>query len=189
MSDDRPLGDRRKALEDSFFAKENERALERMRKDRQAKADRDELSAVTGLKDEALLDGLLELGFRAETLAALSLYPLVAVAWADRRIAASERRAILAAAREQGLSQDDSAFALLERWLETRPSESLLGAWKDLVNGLKSSLSGDALEALRGDVMGRAEEVAKAAGGVLGLGPKISDDEQAVLDELAEAFR
>jgi hypothetical protein len=43
-------------------------------------------------------------------------------------------------------------------------------------------------EALRPDVLGRAREVAEAAGGFLGLGSKVSDDERRVLGELERAL-
>jgi hypothetical protein len=36
--------------------------------------------------------------------------------------------------------------------------------------------------------MGRAASVAQSAGGILGLGSKVSAKEQAVLDELESAF-
>jgi hypothetical protein len=42
--------------------------------------------------------------------------------------------------------------------------------------------------ALRDELLGRARQVAEATGGFLGLGNKISPEEQVVLDELAKVF-
>ena len=53
---------------------------------------------------------------------------------------------------------------------------------------LAPSLSESARNALKNDLLGRAQAVAQAAGGLLGLGNKISTSERAVLDELGEAF-
>ena len=61
-------------------------------------------------------------------------------------------------------------------------------AWREYVGALAESLDRAALDALKNDVMGRARGVAEAAGGFLGLGNKVSSEEQAVLDELAKAF-
>ena len=89
---DEPLGDRRKALEESFFAKENEKAIARMREAKQAAATVEGLRAASGILDDDVLDELVRLGFNADTIAALSLYPMIAVAWADRKVETAERR-------------------------------------------------------------------------------------------------
>ena len=64
----------------------------------------------------------------------------------------------------------------------------LLAAWKSYVAALSEALSQEALTDLKNDLLGRAKLVAEAAGGMLGLGNKISKSEQAMLDELAQAF-
>jgi len=182
------LGDRRQALEEKFFAKENVKALEKLRAAEAAKATIQELAASSGIKNEAVLEQLAGLGFTAETLVALSLYPLVAVAWADRKIDPGERRTVLDAAREAGMTHNDACHELLESWLEKRPGIELQGAWADMVGALKGSLDDSAIASLRDELLDRAREVAKAAGGVLGFGSKISPEEQDVLDALESAF-
>ena len=47
---------------------------------------------------------------------------------------------------------------------------------------------GYALHALRDEVLGRARAVAQATGGFLGMGSKISVEEEVVLGQLAKAF-
>jgi hypothetical protein len=61
-------------------------------------------------------------------------------------------------------------------------------AWKDYVRALHGSVSDDSLVALRTEVLARAKAVARAAGGILGVGSTLGT-EQDVLDELEMAFR
>ncbi len=121
-------------------------------------------------------------------MAALSLVPLVEVAWADGTLDAKEQSALLAAAEQAGLSKDSASYRLLEEWFRERPSPKLLAAWKAYVAGLSRTLDVHAKHALKQDLLGRARVVAEAAGGFLGLGKRISSAEQAVLTELEQAF-
>lgn len=182
------LDDRRKALEEQFFAKENAKLLEKMKKKEEEAESRDDLRAASGITDENVLDHLMELNIRSETLAALSLIPLVQVAWADGKVQKQERTAILKAATEKGIAQGTPGYGLLETWLNHQPQAAFINVWKDYIQALSKNLTDDARNALKTDVLGRAREVAEAAGGFLGLGNKVSSDEQNVLDELGRAF-
>lgn len=179
------LGDRRKALEESFFAKESEKLREALQEKEQAQAKRQALSAASGITDDAVLEELIALDIRSDTLAALSLVPLVEVAWADGTIEDDERSAILSAAKEAGLSGESAA--LLDGWLVTRPSHEVVSAWKDYVAALASTMDAAAKDKLKQDLLGRARTVAESAGGFLGIG-KISIEEEAKLEALARAF-
>ena len=185
---DELFGDRRKALEEGFFAKQNERVKQLLRAKQEGQARREALVAASGIRDEGVLDKLVSLGLGAETLAALSLVPLVEVAWADGTIDAKERAAILAGIEKQGIAPASPAHELLEGWLSKRPDRQLLVVWKDYVKALAPSLDADALRVLRADLIGRALAVAEAAGGILGLGSKISKAEESVLRDLEQAF-
>ena len=55
------LGERKKALENEFFAKENQRLLERLRKEREKLAVKEALAQASNIQDEVLLDRLVEL--------------------------------------------------------------------------------------------------------------------------------
>jgi hypothetical protein len=187
MSED-ILGDRRRALEEEFFAKHNQQLLQQFRETMAAKAKQEALAAASGITDAAVLEQLAAVDLSSETLAALSLVPLVEVAWADGRLDAKEQSALLAAAEQAGLSKDSASYRLLEEWFRERPSPKLLAAWKGYVASLLGTLDAQAKQALKQDLLGRARVVAEAAGGFLGLGRRLSSAEQAVLTELEQAF-
>ena len=182
------LGDRKKALEDSFFAKETEKLRRELLEKEAEKATKESLSEVSGISDDIVLEHLIALDIRSDTLAALSLVPLVEVAWADGSVDDNERDAILAASEATGLSRGSASGQLLDSWLTERPGREVLAAWKEYVGALSSTLSVDAKHALKGELIGRARSVAEASGGFLGLGSKVDKTEQAVLDDLEQAF-
>lgn len=182
------LDTRRKALEDQFFAQQDQKLLEQLREREAVQAALDALRSASGISDEAVLNELVGLGIRSDTLAALSLIPLVAVAWADGVMETKERKAILSAAAEVGVEAGDVSHQLLGRWLDSRPGRALVDAWRDYIHGLLEHLDPVAHAALKHELLGRARQVAEAAGGFLGVGNKVSREEEDVLAELERAF-
>lgn len=182
------LGERKKALENEFFAKENARLLEKLRAEKARSAARDALADASNIQDPALLDHLVEIGIGPETWVALSLVPLVEVAWADGTLDAKERKAILGAAADTGVRPGKASYDLLESWLESRPAPAMLEAWGEYVVSVASRLDASGKETLKAEIVGRARRVAEAAGGLLGFGKKVSPEEQAVLDRLEHPF-
>ena len=179
------LGDRGKALEEMFFAQESEKLRKALRDTERVKNKKEALSAASGITDDTVLEQLVTLDIRGDTLAALSLVPLVEVAWADGTMDDSERSAILSAAEDSGIS--DESAALLDGWLVTRPGSEVLSAWKDYVSALTSSMDTAARHKLEKELLGRARTVAESAGGFLGIGA-ISSEEENKLEELAGAL-
>ena len=179
------LGDRRKAMEDAFFARENEALRQRGRETNDAKRKKERLSAASGITHDAVLEKLAALEIRSETLGALSLIPLVAVAWADGTIDDKERGAILSRAAEIGVAKGGVGHELFARWLEERPPQAMVDAWKDYVRAFAMTMDNADRRALRAEVLHRAQGIAEAAGGFLGIGGKVSAPEQKVLQELA----
>lgn len=177
------LEDRRKALEEAFFKKENEALLEKMRKQREGQSARAALSAQTGVTDETVLDALLAQGVDSATVTALQLVPIVAVAWASGRVEREERKAVLEAAADNGVVPGEPAFELLEGWLDTRPADRLLESWIAYTTQLWDVLGDEDHKRIAHDVIERAEKVARAAGGILGIG-SISRREHEVIDRL-----
>ena len=182
------LGERKRALEEEFFKRRETAALEQLRAELGKRAARAALAEVSGVTDEALLDRLLDLGISAGTAAPLSLVPLVEVAWADGKVDPAEKAAILSAAKDAGLAETSAGYSLLESWLDERPALQLRDLWIDYTRRVCGALRAVDRDALKAQLLGRARQVAKAAGGFLGLGSKVSKTEEAVLQELARAF-
>jgi hypothetical protein len=176
-----------RALEDSFFARENERILQELRAATVREEKKKEFREYLNIKNEELLDALVNLAVEPETLVAFTLVPLVEVAWADGEIQSNERDAIIKAAIERGVAEDSPTAQLLRNWLVTRPDPQLLETWKDYIEDLKGSLSGETWAEMKKTVMGRARGIAEAAGGFLGIA-SISSAEKKMLEELEWAF-
>ncbi len=182
------LGNRRRALEESFFARQNNQLLEQLRSQSAAEELKKQLSEVSGIEDSETLQQMADADIQPETFAAVSLIPVVAVAWADGTIDEKERAAILSAAADQGLADSGPAQQLLQDWLTTQPGDDLLAAWKEYIKSFCETVSTEARTNLQSQIMGRAESIASATGGILGLGNKVSASEQTILDELAATF-
>jgi DnaJ-domain-containing protein 1 len=100
------LSERRKALEEAFFANQNKTLLQRLRETDAARQKKAALAAASGISDDNVLEKLVALNIGSDTLTALSLVPIVKMAWADGAIDDKERKAALSAAAEIGLSND-----------------------------------------------------------------------------------
>ncbi|HEY8611447.1 MAG TPA: hypothetical protein VIL69_09185 [Roseomonas sp.] len=178
------LDERRRALEEAFFARHNDELIRRLHASDPDRSEKEKLADASGLRDEKLLDRLVALGFGSATVAALSLVPLVVVAWADGVVGEKERAAILSAAGEAGLDGTGPGRDLLSRWLAEAPPPALIVAWTDYVH----ALAPEARATLHHRVMNRARQVAEAAGGLLGLLRGISPVEERALARLDAAF-
>ena len=179
------LRDRGRSLEDEFFRREDQRLTERLKELRAAEASREALSKASGITKPEVLDKLMELGIRAETVAALIVVPLVEVAWADGTLDAKERRAVI---ERSGIQPGSSGAALLDAWLDRRPDPKLLTAWTHMVQGMTAQLDAAERERLKAGLLDRARAVASASGGILGVGAKVSRAEAEVLAKLEAAF-
>ncbi len=179
------LGEAGRALEAAFFESDSHRYLE-LRRSEEAAEER--LAAASGIEDRALLARLAAAGVRAETLAALTLIPLVEVAWADGRMDARERSAVLSGAESTGIAPHSPSHALLRLWIQDRPAPDLMQVWSDFIRALCAQLTEAERGRLCSNLLDRARRVAEAAGALLGLGNRISKEEARVLEELARAF-
>ena len=177
-----------KALEDAFFVQENAKLLQRLREQAAAEARREALREALKIDDPELLDTLVEMELGPETAVALQLVPLVEVAWADGSVQRSEREAILKAAEQQGVAVGTVGHDLLENWLAVKPGRELMDVWQRFAGALAATLPAGARQTLRDGLLSQARSVAEAAGGFLGIGDKVSKEEQAVLGELERAL-
>ena len=181
------LEERGRALENQFYEKENQEKLAAMKEKLDAQRSKDELRKASGMSDDAVLDQLVTLGLRANTIAALSLVPLISVAWADGEIQDNERTAILQGAHGKGLEDSTDGYQLLQSWLAKPPSEELFTAWEAYIKALASQLNDEQNRLLKNQIVGFAKMVAAAAGGILGFG-KVSASEEKVLNRIDAAF-
>lgn len=187
MSDKSFLDERREALEEQFFRKQNRALLDKLREETRAGSERTALAAASGINDEPTLDRLRAHGLRAETVAALTLFPLVRIAWADGRLEEKERTALAAAAEKQGIARGSAAHALLADWAAQPPPRELEDAWLGYVRMRVSELDPAARALFASDVLGHARAIAEAAGGILGVG-SISKAEREAIEQLERAF-
>lgn len=185
---DNSLKDRGRGLEEEFFRKQDAKLLEQLRQRKAQEDARAALAQASGIKNPAVLDKLAALGLNAETVAALSLVPLVEVAWADGKLDDKERTAVLEGASRSGVTAGTPAHGLLAGWLQQKPEARLLTTWTHLVEGLRGSMTAAEVESLKTSLLDTARAVASASGGILGLGSKVSGPEERVLRELERAF-
>lgn len=184
---DNSLEERGRALENQFFENENKQKLAAMKDKLENQKTREELRKASGMSDDAVLDRLVGLGLKANTIAALSLVPLITVAWADGQIQDNEREAILQGAHGKGLEQGSDGYELLQTWLQKKPNDELFTAWESYIKALASQLNDEQNRLLKTQIVGFAKMVAAAAGGILGFG-KVSGDEEKMLQRIEAAF-
>jgi hypothetical protein len=182
------LRERGRSLEAEFFRREDARLVEKLRQAAQRETARDALGRASGIKNPQVLDQLADLGMRPQTMTALSLVPLVEVAWADGSLDPNERRAVLKRVGAAGFAPGSMERALLDAWLARQPDPKLFTAWTHLVRGLCEQMAPGEVTALKAGLLDRARAVASASGGFLGLGSKVSVAEANVIRRLESAF-
>jgi uncharacterized tellurite resistance protein B-like protein len=180
--------ERRKSLEEEFFAKREKTLVEKMRRTLEQEQPREMLRKLTGIQDEGVIETLVALHVDSDTLAAFALYPLVEVAWADGRVDDAEREAFLKAAAEHGLAPDSPGHKALREFLKETPREEARKAWFTWATALRERLGVDERRKVRDGLVARARAVAEASGGILGLGRRISAAEAVILTRIEDVF-
>ena len=182
------LRERGRSLEDEFFRREDARLKEKLRESAQREGAREALARASGIQNPEILERLMSLEVRPETVTALSLVPLVEVAWADGSLDDNERRVLLERAGTSGLAPGSPERTLLEEWLTRKPDPKLLTAWSHLVQGLCQQMSREEVAVFKAGLLERARAVAGASGGLLGMGSKVSGAEADIIKRLESAF-
>jgi len=176
-----------RSLEDEYFQRDDQFLIENLRELKRMEETRENLAAVSGITDTAVLDKLIQLDIHPETLSSLAVIPLITVAWADGAIDARERQAILDAVHRSRFGKGID-LKLVGHWLETKPRPQLFDAWVHYSQALAAELSADERRSMKDELIGHARQVAEAAGGLLGVG-KVSAAEIAVLEKLEAAWK
>lgn len=138
------------------------------------------------MKIDAVLE---ELKIPRAAYRVIMLMPLVYVAWADGKIQSPERKLIMDIADGRGLL-DHGGRGCLERWLARAPSVAELKSHLAILGELARShgLMGNDLDADSEQLMiAWCQEVADAAGGLLGLRSARNEAEHAALKTIAAA--
>lgn len=177
------LGERGRALEGKFFHEREQDQIDHFRAQQAKKTAISELADITGFADTSVLEKIVDLGVTPMTLVALSIVPMLHVAWADRQLDEHERKSILLEATAMGLKSTSPGYALLESWLTERPNPDLFAAWKAYHQALREHLTADERASFREQTLERAEKVARASGGFLGFA-SVSGEEKSALDQL-----
>jgi hypothetical protein len=185
---DDALQQRGRVLEDAFFAKRDRELVEAIKRKLTAEDNERALAAAIGINNEEAVKTIARLHTGVEVIAATALLPLVEVAWCDGDVSPQEQAAVLKGAAEMGVAEQSPLYQMLQGWLDRRPTREAVAAWKEYVRALCATLDVETKNKLKSGVLGRAEGVAQAAGGILGFGKKVSPSERACLDELAAAF-
>jgi hypothetical protein len=106
---DEVFGGSRAALEEAFFARENERLRQQLRDLDNTKRKKEALAAASGITNDTVLEKLAALNISSETVAALALVPLIAIAWSDGSIDDKKRAAVFARPKRRAYHRAMSA--------------------------------------------------------------------------------
>jgi hypothetical protein len=189
MTDRNPFADRKLNQEEEYFFKKERELIEKIRHQSAIDAKRDELYEAVGVADPKILEDLQELGYTRETVGVLHLLPIVRVAWAEGRITKAEREIILEAAAPRGVVPETPAYEILTGWLTRRPTEEFFDRTMRIIQAILTVLPEDEMESGKRDLLSFATRVAKASGGILGLGKKIDPKERALLEQIADLMK
>jgi hypothetical protein len=185
---DQVLDQRRRGLEEQFFAKHNRDLLERLRQKTDEATRREHLISISGIRSGKLLDRLVAAGLDAPSLAALGLIPLLHLAWADGKVQPRERAALLDSAKKVEVVEGSPGYQLLTGWFDREPEPELFETWKEYVHALRGAMDDETFRAVRDAILGRAKAVARAAGGILGVGSVLGTEHHAI-KEIEAALR
>jgi len=180
------VADRKRANEETYFRKKEQELIEKMRRRAELEAERQHMAKTIGVADEEILRDLQELGYTRETVTLLHVVPLVHVAWIDGHVTSRERERIVEVARLRGVEDGSPAHRQLTDWLARRPSEEFFQKTLRVIRDLLQALLPEEREASKRDLVSYCTHIAAASGGILGLGRKISEEEQALLERVVE---
>ncbi len=179
---------RGKALAEAFFYRMDRELIASLSK----KLDRDEkirsFGAVTGIRDQKVLEYFADAGFELSTLTAFIWAPMVFVAWADGNADQLEKAAILEALPNKGVSQETASMMIAHEWFAKRPTEELWRIWEEFAVASLTGINSDEREAVMDEIVDLCYEVAHAFGGFMGFG-KVSQAESEVIDRVIASLK
>ena len=189
MADEKDLlGERGRSLEGEYFRRRDQELLERAREQEANAERRRQLAAALGVDDEAVIKGLVELGFAAAAAPLLDVAPAIQVARSDGTQPAPERAAIeRILTRPEWQAAAKAAGRMVADWLSRQPRAELFRLATEALRLRAARLDPDARTQLVSRIISDCKAVAAASGGVFGLGA-LSSAEADRIRELAAAL-
>jgi uncharacterized tellurite resistance protein B-like protein len=173
--------------EEKYFRQVEQEARRKLREtlERNAAELEQKQSIAQSMKtqDLSVAERVKALGFDGDSARVFDLLPLVHVAWADGTIQRGERAAILRILEKRGIDSGTEAYRTIESLLEERPSDSYmkqsLAVLRDLTGG-----TGERSQ----EIVDMCIEIAASAGGFLGLGKRIGEEEKVLIEEITQTL-
>jgi hypothetical protein len=173
--------------QEQYFQQKEAELLARMKTRREQARARQELAAETGIADEEILAILQDMGYTRETVSILHFVPLVQVAWASGSVTPQERQTALRLAEWRGIAPDSPAGLQLQEWLDNRPSDEFFLTTLRVIRHIIDHEDIPRERAVqRTDLISMCIRIATASGGFLGMSNRVSEGEQAALDQIGE---
>lgn len=145
------------------------------------------LAEFACIKDNDLLEALVDADFTPMTLPALQLAPIAFVAWASESVTDEENQTAISSIFELRLYEYPMAVGRVQSWMDHRPTQDLWELWVTYTKYRLSRFSPAVRKQLGEQLLRQAKRVALASGGFIGLG-KICSAEQLVLNKIRNVF-
>ena len=187
MADKDSLSDRRRALEEDYFRKQDQELIERLRRQADMQRGRESMARTIGIEDEQVLQELEQRGFTAATVSLLPLMPLLEVAWAEGNVSDAERKMIVEFARLHGIAPDSQADQQLADWLEVSPGPDVFTSALRVTRAMLAALPPDQRKLRHDSLLSYCTSLAQASGGIFGFGA-IKKEEEEALRRVTEAL-
>ena len=170
--------------EAAYQQKKEQELLEHLRRGLERERARRNIGEALNVYDERVLEALENLGFTREVLVLLHIVPLIEVAWSDGTVSEAERAKILELAALRGIVPGTPAYDRMIPLLQDRPPPEAFAAVTRVIRVMFSTLPEEDRRRVEEVLPAYAAAVARASGGVLGIGA-ISHQEEIVLDRIA----
>jgi hypothetical protein len=161
--------DRERAEEEAYFRQVDAKLIAKLRQRAQLSEIAHALAEKLHADEPALLERIQKLGVTLDTGSAFILAPLVEVAWVDGDVSHAERDTILHIAKQRGVAPGSADHRQLLDWLAHRPSDEVFRTALEAIRIGLSVLPPYEVEQRIATMIKACEEVAKAAGGIVGL--------------------
>jgi hypothetical protein len=175
----------KKSNEEDYFQKKEQELIQKMRRQAESEAERRQVAETIGIADPEILEGLDDLGYTHQTVRLLYLVPLVQMAWIDGQVTQRERQQFFEMARLSGVEKDGPAYRRVLDWLDRQPPEEFFQRTLRVIQDTLQILAPEKRKAIKQDLLLCCTRIAETSGGILGVGSKISQAEQKLLQQIA----